>query len=86
MIESESALKEFIASIRISHWIEQAQRAAFKGNPKRALSLYRDALFYLAREDVKNIDKEKIAEQINSEIEILRGDPTDKPLKKLKDD
>jgi tetratricopeptide (TPR) repeat protein len=69
---SESALKDFIASIKVSHWIEQAERAAFKGNYKRAISLYRDALFFLAREDVRTEDREAIADKINSEIESLR--------------
>ncbi|MGI8789222.1 MAG: hypothetical protein ACR2HG_15895 [Pyrinomonadaceae bacterium] len=72
LTESESVLKEFIASIKVSHWIEQADRAAFKGNHKRAVSLYRDALFFLAREDVKTQDRETIAGKINSKIESLR--------------
>lgn len=73
LVESEAALRDFIASIKISHWIEQAERAAFKGNYKRAVSLYRDALFFLAREDVKTEDSRRIAEKINREIESLRG-------------
>lgn len=72
LTESEAALKTFIVSIKVSHWIEQAERAAFKGNHKRAISLYRDALFFLAREEVKTEEKEKIANQINTEIELLR--------------
>lgn len=73
LTESESALKNFISSIKVSHWIEQAERAAFKGNNKRAVSLYRDALFFLAREDVKSEEREAIAAKINFEIESLRG-------------
>ncbi len=76
LIESEAVLKDFIASIKISHWIEQAERAAFKGNNKRAISLYRDALFFLAREDVKTKARDAIAANINSEIESLRQIPT----------
>lgn len=72
LTESESALKEFIASIKVSHWIEQAERSAFKGNYKRAVSLYRDALFFLAREDVKAESRDAIADKINAEIESLR--------------
>jgi len=71
LTESEAALKAFIASIRVSHWIEQAERAAFKGNSKRAVSLYRDALFFLARENVKTAERETIAKKINAEIESL---------------
>lgn len=72
LTESESALKDYIGSIKISHWIEQAERAAFKGNYKRAVSLYRDALFFLAREDVKTEARAAVAEQINSKIESMR--------------
>lgn len=91
LIESEAAIKDFIASIKISHWIEQAERAAFKGNYKRAVSLYRDALFFLAREAVKTEEREAIAEKINSEIESLRELAAKKEIykgnvKKLKDD
>lgn len=73
LTQSESALKDFISSIKVSHWIEQAERAAFKGNYKRAISLYRDAQFFLAREDVNTEEREAIAEKINFEIESIRG-------------
>ena len=72
LTESESALKDFIASIKISHWIEQAERSTFKGNYKRAISHYQDALFFLAREDLKNADREAIEDKIKVEIESLR--------------
>lgn len=72
LMESEAVLKNFISSIKVSHWIEQAERSAFKGNYKRAVSLYRDALFFLAREDVKSEERDMIAENINFEIDLLR--------------
>ena len=72
LIESATAIEEFIASIKVSHWIEQAERSAFKGNYKRAVSHYRDALFYLARENVRSDERDMIAEKINAEIEKLR--------------
>jgi hypothetical protein len=70
--DSEEAVKEFVASIKISHSIEQAERAKFKENYKRAISLYRDALFSLGRENLKKEDRDLLAEQINSEIEKIR--------------
>ncbi len=69
---SEGAIKEFIASIKISHWIEKAERSAFKGNYKRAISHYKDALYFLARENVQSLEKDSIADKINREIENLR--------------
>lgn len=82
LTESETALKNFIVSIKISHWVEQAERSAFKGNYKRAVSLYRDALFFLAREDVRTDERQAIAEKINSEIESLRELSAKKEIKK----
>jgi tetratricopeptide (TPR) repeat protein len=81
--ESATAVEEFIASIKISHWIEQAERSAFKGNYKRAISHYRDALFYLARENVRNEERELIAEKINAEIEKLREISGEKETKQI---
>ena len=80
--ESEVVLKEFVASIKVSHWIEQAERATFKGNYKRAVSLYRDALFFLAREAVKTDEHEAIAAKINAEIESLRDLAAKKEINK----
>lgn len=72
LLESEEALKEFVTSIKVSNWIERAERAAFKGNYTQALSLYRDALFYLGRENIKSEERELIADKINTEIEKVR--------------
>ncbi len=70
--ESKDALNEFIASIKISHWIEQAERETFKENYREAISHYRDALFYLARENVRYEEMKTIADKINKEIEKVR--------------
>jgi hypothetical protein len=72
LIESEEAVREYIVSIKVAHWIEEAERAAFKGNHKRAVSLYQDALFFIAREEVKSQEFQQIAEKINGEIDRLR--------------
>lgn len=72
LLESTEAIREFIVSVKVSHWIEQAERAAFKENYKRAVNHYRDALFFLARENERTPEHEKIAEQINLEIEKIR--------------
>lgn len=70
--DSNEAIKEFIASIKVSHWIEQAERHTFKKEYKKAVSLYKDALFYLARENIKKEDSVIIAEKINLEIDRIR--------------
>jgi hypothetical protein len=70
--ESKLAIREFIASVKVAHWVELAERAAFKGHNRRAIDRYKDALFYLERESVKEDVRKAGAERIGREIEALR--------------
>lgn len=67
---SGTAVREFMTSSRVAHWVELAQRATFKGRYRRAIDCYRDALFYLTREGA---DHQVAADQITREIELLRA-------------
>ena len=67
---SAAAVREFMTSSRVAHWVELAQRASFKGRYRRAIDCYRDALFYLTQADG---DHQLAAEQITREIELLRA-------------
>jgi len=78
LVESEEAIREFVTSIKVSHFIEQAERSAFKGNFKRAVSHYKDALFFLARENKTSKETALLAEQINLEIQKVLEIPTKK--------
>ena len=69
---SARAVREFITSSRVAHWVELAERAAFKGYYRRAIDRYRDALFYLTRDGL-DPDREAGAERITREIELLRA-------------
>jgi tetratricopeptide (TPR) repeat protein len=69
---SAQAVHEFIASSRLAHWVELAERAAFKGHYQRAIDCYRDALYYLQRDSGDPAGNEA-AEQILKEIDILRA-------------
>lgn len=71
LTDSISVVKEHIATVKIEHWIEQAERAAYKQNYKRAINHYRDALYFLARENERTPEKDSIANKINAEIEKL---------------
>lgn len=71
--ESEVAVREFIASVKVSHWVELAERAAFKGYYARAIDRYRDALFYLSRENMREETRAETAEKIGREIDLLRA-------------
>lgn len=72
LIESASAINEFVTSVKLSNWIKRAEAEVFKGNRNKALNHYRDALFYLARDNVRTRERDLIAERINLEIEKLK--------------
>ena len=69
---SRIAIEEFIASVKVAHWVELAERSAFKGHYRRAIDRYRDALFYLSQEIVKEDVRIAGTEKIEREIEKLR--------------
>lgn len=73
LLESKALLQDLLVSIRISAWIEKAQRAEFKGELNQARSLLRDALFDLGRDNVSSEKREAAAKHLNSEIERLRA-------------
>lgn len=71
--ESRVAIREFIASVKVAHWVELAERSAFKGHYRRAIDRYKDALFYLSREAVKEEVRVASTERIGREIELLQA-------------
>ncbi|MDQ2974917.1 MAG: hypothetical protein M3R69_05825 [Acidobacteriota bacterium] len=71
--DSSVAIREFIASVKVAHWVELAERSAFKGHYGRAIERYKDALFYLNRDTVKDEVRIPGVESIEREIELLRS-------------
>ena len=69
---SAEAVQEFITSSRVAHWVELAERAAFKGYFQRAIDCYRDALYYLGR-DSPDSPGSDTAERILNEIDMLQA-------------
>ena len=69
--ESKTAISEFIASVKVAHWVELAERSAFKGHYRRAVDRYRDALFYLNQDAVKPDVRRAGTEKIEAEIADL---------------
>jgi tetratricopeptide (TPR) repeat protein len=70
---SKIAIREFIASVKVAHWVELAERSAFKGHHRRAIERYQDALFYLNRETVNDEIRLAGSERIMREIDLLRA-------------
>lgn len=73
LLDTRQFLEETMVSIRVAAWVEQAERAAFHGDHPRAKALYREALFYLGRDNVQSIEREQAAMRINDAIERLRA-------------
>jgi hypothetical protein len=71
--DSAVAVRNYIASVKVAHWVELAERAAFRGRYSRAIARYRDALFYLSRAEMGERERDTAAERINREIEMLRA-------------
>lgn len=70
--DSRVAISEFISSVKVAHWVELAERSAFKGHYRRAIDRYRDALFYLTQGTVKDEVRMAGIEKIEGEIEKLK--------------
>ena len=71
--ESKVAISEFIAGVKVAHWVELAERAAFKGHYRRAIDRYRDALFYLNQDVVKAEVRAAGTQKIEGEIADLQA-------------
>ncbi len=69
--ESREILRELAVSIKVSDLVENAQRAAFMDDHRNAMSLYRDALYFLGRDNVYTEERQQAADHVNAEIERL---------------
>jgi len=69
---SERAVRDFIAFVKVAHWVEIAERAAFRGKYVRAIARYGDALFYLLRADMSEDARAEATAKIEHEIKRLR--------------
>ena len=77
LIDSRHVLVELLSKIKVTDLVDRAERTAFKGNPKRALSLYQDALFILQRQDP--LLASEVAIHITEEIQKLTGPSAELP-------
>lgn len=71
LLQSRHLLSELAVSIKVSYAVEEAEKAAFRGDYSDARKHYRDALFYLGRENTQSIERERAAERISDEMARL---------------
>lgn len=72
LLESREVIREVAVSIRVSDTVEKAERAAFSHDYREAISHYRDALFYLGRDNLDTEERQRAANRLNAEIDRLR--------------
>ncbi len=73
LLQSQDLLRDMVVSIKVTHFVEEAERATFKGEYAEAKSLYGDALFYLGRDNMQSHERDQAAKHINAEIERIRA-------------
>ncbi len=61
----------FIFESQLNEIRTKAEKEEFKGNNKKALDLYLDALFFIKNENVKG--QEAVIKNINDKVEVLRS-------------
>lgn len=71
LVQSRHLLSELAVSIKVSHAVEEAEKTAFRGDYADARKLYRDALFYLGRENTQSVERELAAQRILEAMEKL---------------
>lgn len=71
LLQSRYLLSELAVSIKVSHAVEEAEKAAFRGEYSQARAAYRDALFYLGRENTDSAERTRAAQRIIEEMEKL---------------
>ncbi len=81
LLESADVVNELIASSKIADRIEKAEDAVANGNYKAAIASYKDALFYLARDEIKNKESDILANKIASELNRLQ-EMVDRPIER----
>lgn len=72
LLESREVIRDMVVSIGVSEWVERAERATFEGDYAAAKELYREALFYLGRDNVQSEGRSAAAERIHEELERIR--------------
>ena len=73
LLASRHVVSEMIVTIKASDAVERAERAVHRHDYREAISNYRDALFYLGRDNLMSDERQRAADRLNAEIERLRS-------------
>lgn len=72
----ESRVKTKIQDVQLAAWLDTARKAEFKGQKKKALDQYYEALYFLRHDDVDDALQVEHITAIESKIRELGGDLT----------
>lgn len=70
----ECQVVDFIQQKQLAEILDQANKAEFKGQKKKALDQYQEALYFLSKEDVSDSLKSEHVEGIKASIETLTSE------------
>lgn len=69
----EAELKQEIHAIQLHEYLDAARKAEFKGNKKKALDQYYEALYFLRHDDIDDQLQEASIAEIEGKIKALGG-------------
>jgi hypothetical protein len=73
--ELERQASEAISRIQLDGYLDEAHKAEFKGNKKKALDQYYEALYFLKHDDIDDSQQASHISEIESKIAELSGKP-----------
>lgn len=71
--EYENGLSKMAATIEYEGYVEAANKAEFKGNKKKAIDQYQEALYFLKTDDISDEEQGGQIAMLESKIEELKG-------------
>jgi hypothetical protein len=71
LLELEIRVKEFLHSTNLNAFLDTARKHEFKGNKKKALSEYQEALYFLLTDEIDDAQQQEIIAEVKGKIEQL---------------
>lgn len=69
----ESSLHSEIHRVKLDAFVDAARKAEFKGNTKKAIDQYQEALFFLRNDEIRDADQERVIGEIETKLKELQA-------------
>ncbi len=73
----EKQVSEAISRIQLDGYLDEARKAEFKGNKKKALDQYYEALYFLKHDDIDDSQQASHIAELEAKISGLSGKPSE---------